>query len=95
MSVSKDDVKRVARLCRLIVPENQEDAMATQLTGLLDWVDQLATVATDSVQPLTSVTEQTLHKRTDTVQDGNMASTLLSNTPHTTQNFFSVPKVVE
>ncbi|MEO0983726.1 MAG: Asp-tRNA(Asn)/Glu-tRNA(Gln) amidotransferase subunit GatC [Pseudomonadota bacterium] len=95
MSVSKDDVRKVARLSRIAVPEERLEALAEDLSGILDWVEQLNEVDVDGVEPMTAVVEASLPMREDVVTDGDKASDVLANAPRTDDGFFVVPKSVE
>ena len=95
MSVSKDDVKKVARLARIAVPEERLEPLAGELNGILDWIDQLNEVDIDGVEPMTSVVETRLPQREDVVTDGNKADEVLANAPKSADGFFVVPKAVE
>jgi aspartyl-tRNA(Asn)/glutamyl-tRNA(Gln) amidotransferase subunit C len=95
MSVDLATVKRVARLARIAVSEEEANTMLGQLNGILGFVEQLSEVNTDGVEPMTSVTPVEMKKRTDTVNDGDKAEDIVANAPATDRNFFQVPKVVE
>jgi aspartyl-tRNA(Asn)/glutamyl-tRNA(Gln) amidotransferase subunit C len=95
MAVDKDTVRRIARLARLAVDEDQVAAMETELNALLSWVEQLQEVDCEEVPPMTSVVEQRLKFREDVVTDGGYADDLLKNAPQVEDHFFVVPKVVE
>ena len=95
MAVDKETVRRVARLARLAVPEERLEPMAAELNGILKWVEQLASVNTDNVQPMTSVVRMKLKMREVVVTDGGYADALLRNAPDGEDNFFTVPKVLE
>ena len=95
MSVSKDDVRKVARLSRIAVPEERLDELAGELNGILGWIDQLNEVDVSDVEPLTSVVETKLPMRDDIVTDGNIPDQVLANAPRTEDGFFVVPKSVE
>ena len=95
MSVSKDDVRKVARLSRIAVPEERLDELAGELNGILGWIDQLNEVDISDVEPLTSVVETKLPMREDVVTDGNIPDQVLANAPRTEDGFFVVPKSVE
>lgn len=95
MSVSKDDVRKVARLSRIAVPEDRLDELAGELNGILGWIDQLNEVDVSDVEPLTSVVETRLPMRDDVVTDGNIPDQVLANAPRTEDGFFVVPKSVE
>jgi len=95
MAVDKDTVKRIAKLARLSLDEEQIAAMETELNALISWVEQLQEVDVDGVAPLTSVVESRLKMREDVVTDGGYAADLMKNAPLSEGNFFVVPKVVE
>ncbi|MEQ8320509.1 MAG: Asp-tRNA(Asn)/Glu-tRNA(Gln) amidotransferase subunit GatC [Rhodospirillales bacterium] len=95
MSVTKDDVRKVARLSRIAVPEERLEEMAGELNGILGWIDQLNEVEIEGVEPMTSVVETKLPMREDVVTDGNIQDQVLANAPRSEDGFFVVPKAVE
>jgi aspartyl-tRNA(Asn)/glutamyl-tRNA(Gln) amidotransferase subunit C len=95
MSVDVATVKRVARLARLAVTEDEAVRMTGELNGILGFVEQLSEVDVSGVEPMTSVIPMAMKMRNDEVNDGNMADRIVANAPLTEQNFFEVPKVVE
>lgn len=95
MSVDLATVKRVARLARLAVSEEEAQKMMGELNGILGFVEQLSEVNVKDVEPMTSVTPMVMRKRADVVNDGDKADDIVANAPATTENFFMVPKVVE
>jgi aspartyl-tRNA(Asn)/glutamyl-tRNA(Gln) amidotransferase subunit C len=95
MSVDVTTVKRVAKLARLAVTEEEAQRMMGELNGILGFVEQLSEVNVDGVEPMTSVTPMAMKKRADVVTDGDIAERVVANAPLTDKNFFQVPKVVE
>ena len=95
MSVSKDDVKKVARLSRIAVPDDRLDGLVDELNGILGWIEELNEVDIEGVEPMTSVVETTLPMRGDEVTDGDIRDQVLANAPKTEDGFFVVPKAVE
>ena len=95
MSVTKDDVRKVARLSRIAVDDSRLETLAGELNGILGWIDQLNEVDVDSVEPMTSVVEASLPMREDNVTDGEKPDQVLANAPKTEDGFFVVPKAVE
>lgn len=95
MSVTKDDVRKVARLSRIAVPEEKLEGLAKELTGIMGWIEQLNEVDVEGVEPMTSVVEATLPMRDDIVTDGNIQDQVLANAPKSDEGFFVVPKSVE
>ena len=95
MSLDKETVKNIANLARIKVPEENLDHLAGELSGILDWVEQLNAVDTEGVEPLSSVVDVTLPLRKDRVSDGNCRDKVLANGPDVVDGFYAVPKVVE
>ena len=95
MSVDVATVKRVARLARLAVTDDEAVRMTGELNGILGFVEQLSEVDVTGVEPMTSVIPMAMKMRKDEVNDGNMADRIVANAPVSEQNFFEVPKVVE
>ena len=95
MSVDTATVKRVARLARIAVSEDDAERMTGELNAILGFVEQLDEVDVSGVEPMTSVTAMEMKKRQDVVSDGGKASDIVANAPATDENFFLVPKVVE
>jgi aspartyl-tRNA(Asn)/glutamyl-tRNA(Gln) amidotransferase subunit C len=95
MSVDLQTVKRVARLARIAVSDEEASRMTGELNTILGFVEQLNEVDVSGVEPMTSVTPMEMKKRRDAVTDGNKATDIVANAPATEENFFLVPKVVE
>ena len=95
MALDTEVVRKIARLARLKVPEENLEPLAGELSQILTWVEQLDEVDTDGVPPMTSVVEMTLPLREDVVTDGGYADKVTANAPESVQGFFAVPKVVE
>ena len=95
MSVSKDDVRKVARLTRIAVSEDRLEPLAKELTSIMGWIEQLNEVDVEGVEPMTSVVDAKLPMRDDVVTDGNIQDQVLANAPKSEDGFFVVPKSVE
>ncbi|MBX9635355.1 MAG: Asp-tRNA(Asn)/Glu-tRNA(Gln) amidotransferase subunit GatC [Magnetospirillum sp.] len=99
MSLDKATVRAIAELARIEVREEELDHLAGELSGILHFVEQLAEVNTDGIQPMASVADLTLPLRPDAVTDGGYADAILANAPDAIREddggFFTVPKVVE
>lgn len=95
MSLDKATVANIARLARIRVSEDEQEALAGELTQILTWIEQLDEVDTSGVEPMTRVGNMSLKKRPDVVTDGNCRDKVLANAPDSRDGFFTVPKVVE
>ncbi|VAV96280.1 Aspartyl-tRNA(Asn) amidotransferase subunit C @ Glutamyl-tRNA(Gln) amidotransferase subunit C [hydrothermal vent metagenome] len=95
MAVTAENVKKIARLARLDVPDARLEPLAAELNGLLGWIEQLNEVDVDGVEPMTSAVEMQKHLRKDVVTDGDIRDDILANAPKSEEGFFVVPKAVE
>ena len=95
MSLSRDDVTRVARLARLGLSDAEADRALTDLNAILDLVDAMATVDTTGVPPLGNPLEATQVLRADQVTDIDARDALMANAPAKADGLFLVPRVVE
>ena len=95
MSIDKETARRVAHLARIEVAEVDLEPLASELSGILGFMEQLREVEIDGVEPMTSVTPMRLPWREDAVTDGGYPDRVLANAPEARAGFFTVPKVVE
>lgn len=95
MSVDAMTVRRIARLARIAVADDEVEHLAGELNAILAFVEQLSEVDVSAVEPMTSVMPMRMKMRTDAVTDGAMADAVLANAPERDGGFFLVPKVVE
>ena len=95
MAIDAATVRKVARLARIAEPEEKLEPLARELSGILNWIEQLNEVDTDGVEPMTTSVHTKLPMRDDVVTDGGDPARVLSNSPKSAGGFFVVPKVVE
>ena len=95
MSVDAATVKRIGRLARIRIEEDEVAGYQNELNAILGFVEQLGEVNVDGVEAMTSVTPMPLRSRDDVITDGNYTDKIVSNAPISEDNFFMVPKVVE
>jgi aspartyl-tRNA(Asn)/glutamyl-tRNA(Gln) amidotransferase subunit C len=95
MSVDQNTVRRIAKLARIAVSEEDVPHLQGELNAILSFVEQLNEVNVDGIEPMTSVTPMVMKKRQDVVTDGGYPDKIVGNAPATDDNFFLVPKVVE
>ncbi len=95
MSVDTATVKRVAKLARIAVTDEEAQNLEGELNTILGFVEQLNEVDVSGVKPMVSVVAMDMKKRVDEITDGNKPSDIVANAPATDENFFQVPKVVE
>jgi aspartyl-tRNA(Asn)/glutamyl-tRNA(Gln) amidotransferase subunit C len=95
MQVDEATVRRIARLARIKITEAEAQGLVKELSGILNWVEQLDAVDTSAVEPMTRVVPIELKKREDIVTDGDKVDAILKNAPMAEDGFFVVPKIVE
>lgn len=99
MSITIETVKKVARLARIHLPDDQQKVAQLQgeLNAILDWVTQLSEVDTQNVEPLMNPAQlhhESTPLRDDSVTEGNLVDEILANAPEKAHDMFVVPKVV-
>jgi aspartyl-tRNA(Asn)/glutamyl-tRNA(Gln) amidotransferase subunit C len=95
MSVDAATVKRIGRLARIRIEEDEVEQYRGELNTILGFIEQLGEVNVEGVEPMTSVTPMQLRRREDAVTDGGYPEKVVANAPLTEDNFFMVPKVIE
>lgn len=95
MSLSNEEVKKIARLARIKVEEEQLPKFGAEMNQILAWFEELQQVNTDDVAPTYSTTQADLPMRKDEVTDGGIQADILKNAPESEFGCFTVPKVVE
>jgi aspartyl-tRNA(Asn)/glutamyl-tRNA(Gln) amidotransferase subunit C len=95
MAIDAATVRKVARLARIAEPEDRIEQLASELNGIMAWIEQLGEVDTDGVEPMTSAVQTPLPMREDVVTDGGDPEKVLSNAAKRAGDFYVVPKVVE
>lgn len=94
MAISREDVERVALLARLEFDAERIEAITPQLAGIVAYVDQLAEVDTEGVEPMAHAVELTNVLRPDEVRDGLGHDAALANAPRHDGVGFRVPAVL-
>ena len=95
MSVDENMVRRIAGLARIQVDDEKLPALASELSAILGFVEQLSEVDTTDVKPYTSTVDMQIKARADAVTDGGYPEDILANAPEKDDGYFAVPKVVE
>ena len=95
MTLTHDDVKKIANLSRIHLEKDEYDTVQEQLSGILGWIDQLSAVDTRGVVPYRDLLEVSTYEREDIVEVSNLEELILRNAPEKAHNMFAVPKVVE
>ncbi len=93
--IDPETARKVAKLARIAVREEDLPRLAGQLSGILTFMEQLNEADVEGVEPMVSVTPMRLKRRADGVTEGGMPDRVLANAPEAREGFFAVPKVVE
>ena len=92
--ITADDVRKVAKLARLDLPEDTINTYTGQLERILDYVDHLQAVDTKGVPPTTRAVEVVNVTRDDAVIATDVREELLDQAPLREGDFFRVPKIL-
>jgi aspartyl-tRNA(Asn)/glutamyl-tRNA(Gln) amidotransferase subunit C len=95
MPLDRSAIRRIAKLARIRVDDSEVATLQTELNAILGYVEQLNEVDVTGIEPLSGGAQMAMRLRDDVVTDGNIAEQILANAPDRTDNFFTVPKVVE
>ena len=89
------EVKKMAKLARIGISEEEAAQFSIHLANLMNWVEQLNEIDLSQVEWSVHPTGQKQLLREDVVQMDNTVADIMANAPDAKFNMFSVPKVVE
>ena len=92
--ISSSDVRKVAHLARLELPEDQIEIYTVQLEEILSYVDQLQAIDTENIPPTTRAVEVVNAMREDIVEVNSSREDILNQAPHREGDFFRVPRIL-
>lgn len=92
--IGPEQVRAMATLSRLKLPEDTLERFAPQLAQVVEYMDILAEVDTQGVEPLYSPVEQVSVLREDVAAKDLPRDAITANAPQTDGQFFIVPKIV-
>jgi len=94
MKITKEEVKQIATLARLKLPEEKVEIYQKQFSAILDYMEKLKEIDTKEVNPLYSPAELKNVFREDEVKKVLDREEILKNAPKTDGEFFIVPKII-
>ena len=94
MSVDKEDIKKISRLARIKINDNQIEDTKNKINNIVGWFEQLGELKTDNIDILTNIHNQKLKLHEDEVNDGNISEDILKNSKDAKYGYFSVPKIL-
>ena len=95
MSIDNQTVRKVSKLAKIRITEQEEIKLIEELNNILGWVDELKKVDTEKIEPMLSVFNESMVMRKDEVYSEISDDLVLKNAPKSKSGFFIVPKVVE
>ena len=94
MAITIQDVEQIAKLAKLEFTDAEKEKFTHQLNQILEYMDQLNSLDTSTVEPLSHVIELSNVFRKDEVKSGVPTEEALKNAPEKNEQFFKVPKVI-
>ncbi len=94
MSISRQDVEKVALLGRLQLTDGELETMTEQLVQIVGYVDQLAEVDTTGIEPMAHAIELSNVFKEDVVAESLPREEALANAPHHDDRGYLVPAVL-
>ncbi len=94
MPVTLKDVEHIAGLAKLEFSDAEKEKLMHQMNKILEYMDQLNSLDTSAIEPLSHVIELSNVFREDEVKPGVTTEDALKNAPDRNDRFFKVPKVI-
>jgi len=95
MSLSREDVYRIAHLARIEINEAQASATLAQLNDIFAMIEKMQRVNTDGVEPMSHPLGGSQRLREDSVSESGQRTEIMKNAPEQIDGLFLVPRVIE
>lgn len=95
MTISRNDIEKVALLARIKVDEDQITALEKDLGNILDLVDQLQSADTNQTEPMAHPLDAVQRLRADVISESNQREAFQAIAPATENGLYLVPRVIE
>lgn len=95
MSLTPDEVKKIAHLARLNLTENDIALYTPQLSGILNFIEHMNQVDTSKVEPLAHPLDISQRLRPDQVSEPDLRDKYQQIAPQVEAGLYLVPKVIE
>lgn len=95
MALEHSDVQGIAHLARLQIDDSELDRYAVELSAILDFVEQMNQVDTESVDPMAHPLDAVQPLRPDVVTEPDRREALQAHAPAVSDGLYLVPKVIE
>lgn len=95
MTLSLNDIKRVAKLARIEISETDAQQNLTRLSGIFDLIEQMRAVDTQGIEPMSHSQDMVQRLREDIVTESDQRTLFQSIAPQVEDGYYLVPKVIE
>ena len=95
MSLTPDQVARIAHLARIALSPAETDAVRAQLNGILGLVERMQAVDTEGVAPMAHAQDVMLRLREDAVSEPDRHARFQAIAPQVEGDLYLVPRVIE
>jgi aspartyl-tRNA(Asn)/glutamyl-tRNA(Gln) amidotransferase subunit C len=95
MALTRDDVKRAARLARIAIDEREADEVLAQLGRIFGMIEEMQAVDVSGVEPMSHAQDVTLRLRDDVVTEPDQHELFQGIAPKVENGLYLVPKVIE
>jgi aspartyl-tRNA(Asn)/glutamyl-tRNA(Gln) amidotransferase subunit C len=95
MSLTLDEVRRIANLARIEVSEEETSITLAQLSGIFDLIQQMQAVDTSTIEPVSHAQDLMQRLRPDIVTEIDQRELFQSIAPQVEAGLYLVPKVIE
>jgi len=95
MSLSDDQIRRIARLARIAIGEEESAQVRDRLNRVLGLIDQLQAVDTAGIEPMSHALDVVQPLRLDAVTESDQRARFQSGAPAVEGGLYLVPKVIE
>jgi aspartyl-tRNA(Asn)/glutamyl-tRNA(Gln) amidotransferase subunit C len=95
MSLSDDQIRRLARLARIALQPGETAEVGKRLNRILELVGEIQAVDTQGVEPMSHALDVVQRLRPDQITEGNQRELCQSVAPAVEDGLYLVPKVIE
>jgi len=95
VKITKEQIQHIAVLSRLNLSEEEKDLFGSQLSSILDYMDQLNELDTRETEPTSHVLSLSNVMRDDILTSSLPGEEALKNAPSRSENFYRVPRIIE
>ena len=95
MTISQDDIKKIAFLARINISQDESILLEKKLTGIMSLIDKMQKVDTKDIEPMAHALDINQPLRKDVVTESDIREKTMLLAPETEEYLFIVPQVIE